>query len=94
MPLPHGDSAVNDDLNSVVDDPIDDRLRDRGVSRRADRLVPAFGRILCTQYQGTAMDPGFDDLEKIVRLLLGQASDQPFVHDEEVGFLDQVQISV
>ena len=63
MPLPHGNLAINQNIKSIVDDPIHNSFRDWAVvvRIRVDPLVPAFSFILCAENDRAMLASSFDN---------------------------------
>ena len=76
MPLPHRGVSVNEDLVSVMNNPVHNRLGDRTVILRirVNSIVPAFCFKLSTEDSRPMLRPRFDDLKQIVGLLRSETS--------------------
>ena len=89
MSLPHRCVSVNEDLVSVMHDPVHNRLGDRTVILRirVNSLIPAFSLKLCAKDGRPMLCPRFNDLEQIVGFIWCQTSDQPLVKNQQIDLL-------
>src|SRR4030067_2770029 len=65
----------------VVDEAIEDGVRDRGI---ADGPVPFFNGDLAYDESGFSSVTVLDDFEEVAALLVGKRGDSPVVEDEEI----------
>lgn len=89
MALPHGDTAINQDVVSVVDDSVHDGLGDGAAVIRIgiDAFIPFPSIVLGAEDHGTAAAPALHDFQQVIGLLRCQTADQPLVQDEKVYLL-------
>src|SRR4030067_612657 len=85
--FPHGVSFESDPVR-VVDEAIEDGVRDRGI---ADGPVPFFNGDLAYDESGFSSVTVLDDFEEVAALLVGKRGDSPVVEDEEIEACEGVE---
>lgn len=80
--LPHGDTALNQDLIGVMDDAVHDRLGNRAARVRigSNACIPALRLVLGAE-DHRALAAGLHDFQQVVGLLGRERPDEPLVQD-------------
>lgn len=86
MPLSYRKCTVNHHIIGVVDDSVNNGIRDRTVIVRIgiDAFILALGMVLCTENH-RPINTHFDDLQQIIAFICRQLANQSFVKNQKVN---------